>query len=498
MESFLSPRLKRLICDAGVTGATLPAALTGAGLLDWTTIRTLLTPERETPEYYEENTVSLAPVFKTVQTHFETAEGRRQFMKTFEELTQWTSAPNLAWSLAEQLLSYSPGEGARVLEWLLMCLPLLERSLGDVYLCRGRQCPSMLKDLLQTAELRELLSPTVMQFLRVLIGPPISLNLRNVVWHGFPVPGEIPFQYACVILTLFPSIGKLLEENSILPHQIPHREYLVFRGFLVENSTRFNAADEESFERWIEDSDVVAPSMKPMWRLALQRYRAQQYGVCICILLPQLEHALRCRFAEVNHCPERVVTAETAEFFTTFDEMLVRTLPDGRENRLQGALLSLLMDLLQYPDGPRVRDRLSHGEADVTGFPRELAGEVLAASCALLSREAAPASWGRRYEVRFHPVSLLKRAILDAASSLNDWISLPHPPPDDTECTCTWSDDQTFPEVTQCLEQSVTHVMELFPVSVAPSGVTVFGTSFAETVERVVATAEIQTLFRSP
>jgi len=33
--------------------------------------------------------------------------------------------------------------------------------------------------------------------LRIVIGPPTSLNLRNIVWHGFPFPDEVPARYTC-------------------------------------------------------------------------------------------------------------------------------------------------------------------------------------------------------------------------------------------------------------------------------------------------------------
>ena len=33
------------------------------------------------------------------------------------------------------------------------------------------------------------------QLLRIVMGPPISLNLRNVTWHGFPQPGEMTPRY---------------------------------------------------------------------------------------------------------------------------------------------------------------------------------------------------------------------------------------------------------------------------------------------------------------
>ena len=38
-------------------------------------------------------------------------------------------------------------------------------------------------------------------------------------------------------------------------------------------------------------------------------------------MLPQLEHSLRRMYATVNEMPERVQTAESAEFYTTFNEV---------------------------------------------------------------------------------------------------------------------------------------------------------------------------------
>jgi len=56
------------------------------------------------------------------------------------------------------------------------------------------QCPTLLKDLLATQELKEVFGATVVSLLHILIGPPSSLNLRNVLWHGFAAPAEVPVQ----------------------------------------------------------------------------------------------------------------------------------------------------------------------------------------------------------------------------------------------------------------------------------------------------------------
>ena len=78
----------------------------------------------------------------------------------------------------------------------LLLTSSLEHALGDVYLLYScaSQCPSLLKDLLATQELKEVFSDTVIGLLHILIGPPSSLNLRNVLWHGFAAPAEVPVQ----------------------------------------------------------------------------------------------------------------------------------------------------------------------------------------------------------------------------------------------------------------------------------------------------------------
>ena len=79
---------------------------------------------------------------------------------------------------------------------LLLLTSSLEHALGDVYLSysSASQCPSLLKDLLATQELKEVFGVTVVSLLHILIGPPSSLNLRNVLWHGFAAPAEVPVQ----------------------------------------------------------------------------------------------------------------------------------------------------------------------------------------------------------------------------------------------------------------------------------------------------------------
>ena len=79
---------------------------------------------------------------------------------------------------------------------LLKLTVIIERSLGNVLLAvsKSKTCPSLLSDLLKRDELREVFGEAVIDVLQTLMGHPDSLNLRNVLWHGFSMAGEIPSQ----------------------------------------------------------------------------------------------------------------------------------------------------------------------------------------------------------------------------------------------------------------------------------------------------------------
>lgn len=90
-------------------------------------------------------------------------------------------------------------------------------------------------------------------------------------------------------------------------------------------------------------------------------YEDHKFLPCLCLLLPEVEHRLRALFVEANDCPTRLLTAETAEFYTTLAEITAKEF-EGRENaaiaRLGEPFVELLFDLFILPEGPRLRDKV--------------------------------------------------------------------------------------------------------------------------------------------
>ena len=97
------------------------------------------------------------------------------------------------------------------------------------------------------------------------------------------------------------------------------------------------------------------------------------------MLIPEWECQARLLFTLVNTCPDRSVTAESDTLYTTFDEILAKIRPDPEdfdkevENLFPVTLgdqhMEFLLDCLILPEGPRLRDKISHGEIGKKNMP---------------------------------------------------------------------------------------------------------------------------------
>lgn len=68
-------------------------------------------------------------------------------------------------------------------------------------------------------------------------------------------------------------------------------------------------------------SDFVSSIMLPNFNLMIELYEAKEFSDCLIMLLPLLEHMLRCMFGSCNNCEFRIMTAESSEFYTTLDNV---------------------------------------------------------------------------------------------------------------------------------------------------------------------------------
>ncbi|XP_010119038.1 PREDICTED: endoplasmic reticulum membrane-associated RNA degradation protein [Chlamydotis macqueenii] len=386
----------------------------------------------------------LGPVCESVNLHFKSL-AKEQFVIQYALWFHWTNYTELFLEVFDILQHTQTTEVALGLMKLTLCL---ERALGDVYLLIGKDCPFLLRDLLASEQLAIVFGQAVMNVLKVFIGSPYGLNLRNVLWHGFASPQEIPAKYCAMLLFLTAGLGQLLQTYLLQTESIlVHRPYVIFVS--LEELDVFPDLDHETLsiaEELVKLSSFVLKTMLPFWMAALTAFKQSRYADCVILLLPQLEAGLRLLFTTTNKCPSRLLTAEPSALYTTFDEMLAKHLDNEEVNQLPAVLeepaMEFLWDFLNLQEGPRIRDRLSHGEVNLEAFPREVANQIVAFAITLLCRFSDKDKFAFKehvvikplincascYRSRFHPISRLKKQVLECMKSINLWPELPTVP----------------------------------------------------------------------
>ncbi|KAM9564372.1 endoplasmic reticulum membrane-associated RNA degradation protein isoform 2-T2 [Guaruba guarouba] len=357
---------------------------------------------------------SLGPVCESVYLHFKSLT-KEQFVIQYALWFHWTNCTELFIEVFD-VLQHTQTTGVAL--GLMKLTSCLERALGD------------------------------MNVLRVFIGSPYGLNLRNVLWHGFASPKEIPAKYCAMLLFLTAGLGQLLQvyllQNKCI---LVHRPYVIFIS--LEELDVFPDLNHEAVsiaEELVNLSSFVLKTMIPFWMAALTAFKQSRYADCVILLLPQLEVGLRLLFTTANKCQNRLLTAESSALYTTFDEMLAKHLDNEEVNQLPSVLeepaMEFLWDFLNHQEGPRVRDRLSHGEIDLEAFPREVANQIVAFAITLLCRFSDEDMFAFKehmvikplmncascYCSRFHPISRLKKQVLECMKSIHLWPELPTVP----------------------------------------------------------------------
>nr|XP_058939336.1 endoplasmic reticulum membrane-associated RNA degradation protein isoform X3 [Kogia breviceps]XP_058939337.1 endoplasmic reticulum membrane-associated RNA degradation protein isoform X3 [Kogia breviceps] len=438
-----------MICKLGFEArenCDISSIVTQNGEVCWTTITDCVVyTESAQGLDYEGSVRLLGPVCQAVHFHLSSLT-KGQFETRYSPGLQWTGVPELFPEMFDALGSLQSLAISLSLMKLTSCL---ERALADVYLLIGKECPFLLRDLIASGELAQVFGQSVMDVLKVFVGSPCGLNLRNVLWHGFAAPQEIPPKYCSMMILLTAGLGQLLKGYlQRTKFTLAHRPFITLTS--LEDLIVFPDVTYEVLsvlEEVMKKSTFILKIMLPYWEVALISFKSHRFADCAILLLVQLETGLRKVFATVNRCPKRLLTAESTALYTTFDEILAKHLNDGKINQLPLFLgepaMEFLWDFLNHQEGPRLRDRLSHGEISLPEFPKEAANQLLAFSFVLLLRfidedllsvfkqekaaVRALVSIAEAYSARCHPVSQLKKQVLSCERSIRVWPLLPLP-----------------------------------------------------------------------
>ncbi|XP_026936730.1 endoplasmic reticulum membrane-associated RNA degradation protein isoform X7 [Sagmatias obliquidens] len=393
ITTCLSPSVYDMICKLGFEArenCDISSIVTQNGEVCWTTITDCVVyTESAQGLDYGGSVRLLGPVCQAVHLHLSSLT-KGQFETRYSSGFQWTGVPELFPEMFDALGSLQSLAISLSLMKLTSCL---ERALGDVYLLIRKECPFLLRDLIASEELSQVFGQSVMDVLKVFVGSPRGLNLRNVLWHGFAAPQEIPPKYCSVMILLTAGLGQLLKGYlQQTKFTLAHRPFITLTS--LEDLIVFPDVTYEVLsvlEEVMKKSTFILKIMLPYWEVALLNFKSHRFADCAILLLVQLETGLRKVFATVNKCPKRLLTAESTALYTTFDEILAKHLNDGKINQLPlflgepAMVLSCersigVWPLLPLPEGSEREAQRSEGNSEINAC-HSLITEIVAELC---------------------------------------------------------------------------------------------------------------------
>lgn len=245
--------------------------------------------------------------------------------------------------------------------------------------------------------------------------------------------------FVTVTFLVLTSIGVKLEQSGI---RVSKRELVSLSRFrTIEENHPAVARSKEELQCLAEKSVLFYHRNLSVLDRVFEHLDSGRHGLACILLLPLLETTLRRLFVLENDCPERSLTAEADTLYTTFTEILDPHLPDGGENRTLAALgddlVTVLLDVLILPDGPRVRDKLGHGEVLFYLFEEDpvvnkemevIARHLLNILRTILYQPSSGSSEGGHgyedYTSLFHPSTFLKTNLVINISELIQFHSV--------------------------------------------------------------------------
>ncbi|KAL9883182.1 endoplasmic reticulum membrane-associated RNA degradation protein isoform 1-T1 [Glossina fuscipes fuscipes] len=319
------------------------------------------------------------------------------------------------------------------LENILLLTSLLENGLANIFytVSNGKKPPHLLKDLINCEELRDVFDIEVIIFLKILMGSPNSINLRNIVWHGFPRIVDIPNYYADVLLLTIHTLGSVIKAKNF---KITYRQQIVdFGNYFPEFSNFFEIGIFES-ERYHDDVlktySELGNDYLIIWSQLFRLYEEKAYVRFFMLILPQIELILRLYYGEMNNYD---VTAKLDEYYITLDTIFESLVPDPekRENKLLDfeiiafeGCFKLIYDIFIAPSGCRLRDKISHGEVDLEAACNnsQLCSVLMQLFLNLLLPEQLKTL--ENYESQLHLNCQTKTEILKLYSEINIFVKI--------------------------------------------------------------------------
>ncbi|KAM7537607.1 hypothetical protein Aperf_G00000068377 [Anoplocephala perfoliata] len=267
---------------------------------------------------------------------------------------------------------------------MLQVISMLDFSISHLLTDERGRSPNHLTAALEDPRLTKFLNAPMRSVLKILFGPVTSLNLRNIFWHGFVSLADIEMNIPeCLLYFLFAVVLSIDEHLTNASDTYSIGESKLPQCFKVLTE---EILPEENFSPVSRGpKDIKVDLLKPFFELLTNR----RYIDATCIGVLCISSILRNEFCRSINWLEGVFTPKN-QFFLTLNGILKMqlfrsnlqplTLEDWKqfEQHVGSINLLLLGSVFSAEEGPRLRERLAHGELFETSVSDSVMWEGIA------------------------------------------------------------------------------------------------------------------------
>jgi len=231
IETFLSPYVKEMVTNLSISHIEIDGILNSHLCLNWDQVLKYMPKEISFDNNFGEEmpkmVSNISPVINSVHRIYDKLlnQNSDHFIQLLETNLFWTQKLCNHFIESLKLLKQNQNNSKRNVNNILSLQIIsssLEQSLGNIVLTKVNFVPPLLKDLLRLPELSQMIGNNSIVLLQLLMGPPATINIRNILWHGFVSDQDIDQRFAYFLLCISVTIGFDLEhkfQNQILPQR---------------------------------------------------------------------------------------------------------------------------------------------------------------------------------------------------------------------------------------------------------------------------------------
>ncbi|KYR01494.1 hypothetical protein DLAC_01481 [Tieghemostelium lacteum] len=314
-------------------------------------------------KFYQENTKYQRIRSKYLLNHYHqnnTKDGKISIKKCYEsDLINTNILPK---ELFINCLKMIESDSNNIILPYSIILSILEKVIRNIiYWKSGSQCivGRMLRDLLDDPILSDVIGKETTLILKLLIGPPISLNLRNVVWHGFISPNNDELDLSLLLYIIHVTLTilhqthqhKVLIKDSSESYSL-NTKLTKYKQPSEDIQVPFVSLSKCQIETILKSTEFILPNRLNQWLSSLEHYYIYTQSpmdkrdcmdlyYSLVLLLPQLEHSLRVLFVKTNdQLSKEFLLADYTSFYTTLEiflsqQLILSPISNGLEKQLQ-------------------------------------------------------------------------------------------------------------------------------------------------------------------